>query len=382
MKIIKKTLLFLLILNSTIGLRIGLAENLPVINFATTLDDSIKVQPNGELAGLEVDLIKNLGKKIGFIPKFTAYKLFSNTLNKVKNGEKDAGFSMITINKKRSIESFDFSFPYFVSGLSILSVENSEYKLFQGVDLISIFFDANIWTTLLVFGVFIFSIGKLFSFFVERRNKDKWRKEKPLTLSLAPRVFQALWFSVVNNSAHNLSGNSLPNAHWISRLVIIPLWVFSFLMTSIIIAQMSSKMTLQKLKISVENFSDLKNKPVGALESSTGADFLKENKFTKIKLYSKIDDAFLDMKNKKIRSIIYDHPIIVNFNKMAEEQGIKTNIIAPKITEEFYGIIFNKKFAQNNPKIIRSINLEIMKMLTDGHIAKLGIQWGWNSKPI
>jgi ABC-type amino acid transport substrate-binding protein len=168
----------------------------------------------------------------------------------------------------------------------------------------------------------------LFSFFVERRNKDKWRKEKPLTLSLAPRVFQALWFSVVNNSAHNLSGNSLPNAHWISRLVIIPLWVFSFLMTSIIIAQMSSKMTLQKLKISVENFSDLKNKPVGALESSTGADFLKENKFTKIKLYSKIDDAFLDMKNKKIRSIIYDHPIIVNFNKIAEEQGIKTNIIA------------------------------------------------------
>ena len=65
MKIIKKTLLFFLLLNNTIGLEAGLAENLLVINFATTLDDSIKVKPNGELAGLEIDLIKNLGKKIG-----------------------------------------------------------------------------------------------------------------------------------------------------------------------------------------------------------------------------------------------------------------------------------------------------------------------------
>ena len=63
MKIIKKTLLFFLLLNNTIGLKIGLAENLPVINFATTLDDSIKEKPNGELAGLAIDLIKNLGKK-------------------------------------------------------------------------------------------------------------------------------------------------------------------------------------------------------------------------------------------------------------------------------------------------------------------------------
>jgi ABC-type amino acid transport substrate-binding protein len=164
MKIIKKILPLFFLLNALTSLEVSLAKELPVVSFATTLDDGVEMDLDGELVGLEIDLVKELGKRVGFTPEFTTYEIFKDTLKSVKNGEKEAGFSMITINKKRSVESFDFSFPYFVSGLSILSVENSEYELFQGVDLIDVFFDVNIWITLLVFGVFIFSISNAIAF--------------------------------------------------------------------------------------------------------------------------------------------------------------------------------------------------------------------------
>ena len=91
-------------------LRVGLSGNQPPLNM---------INKNGEIVGLEVDLIKTLAQSMGLTTRFVV-KPFSDLIPAIERGEVDVVISGMTITPERNAR-VAFVGPYFISGKSVLT---------------------------------------------------------------------------------------------------------------------------------------------------------------------------------------------------------------------------------------------------------------------
>jgi len=91
-------------------LRIGLSGNQPPLNMA---------DKNGEIIGLEVDLMNALAHSMGLTTRFIV-KPFADLIPAIENGEVDVVISGMTITPERNAR-VAFAGPYFISGKSVLT---------------------------------------------------------------------------------------------------------------------------------------------------------------------------------------------------------------------------------------------------------------------
>jgi len=78
------------------------------------------------------------------------------------------------------------------------------------------------------------------------------------------------------------------------------------------------------------------------LEGSTGLDAIIKQKGLKIKIYSDIDKAFLDMKNKGIEGVVCDSPVAGNYTVLKDEYKGKFIISGMPFTKEDYGSLLRR----------------------------------------
>ena len=91
-------------------LRIGLSGNQPPLNMTNK---------NGEIIGLEVDLMKALAQSMGLTARFVV-KPFADLIPAIERGEVDLVISGMTITPERNAR-VAFVGPYFISGKSVLT---------------------------------------------------------------------------------------------------------------------------------------------------------------------------------------------------------------------------------------------------------------------
>ena len=91
-------------------LRVGLTGNQPPLNMT---------DKNGEIIGLEVDLMKALAQSMGLTTRFVV-KPFADLIPAIERGEVDLVISGMTITPERNAR-VAFVGPYFISGKSVLT---------------------------------------------------------------------------------------------------------------------------------------------------------------------------------------------------------------------------------------------------------------------
>jgi len=91
-------------------LRVGLSGNQPPLNMT---------DKNGEIIGLEVDLMKALAQSMGLTMRFVV-KPFADLIPAIERGEVDVVISGMTITPERNAR-VAFAGPYFISGKSVLT---------------------------------------------------------------------------------------------------------------------------------------------------------------------------------------------------------------------------------------------------------------------
>jgi polar amino acid transport system substrate-binding protein len=84
-----------------------------------------------------------------------------------------------------------------------------------------------------------------------------------------------------------------------------------------IIANLTSKLTINTLKSEINNVSDLVGKKVGTIGGSTSEPWCEERGINIVK-YKNIKECVRDLQNNKLDAIIYDVPILKYI--MANEQ--------------------------------------------------------------
>jgi len=91
-------------------LRVGMSGNQPPLNMADR---------NGEIIGLEVDLMQALAQSMGLTARFVI-KPFADLIPAIERGEVDVVISGMTITPERNAR-VAFVGPYFISGKSVLT---------------------------------------------------------------------------------------------------------------------------------------------------------------------------------------------------------------------------------------------------------------------
>lgn len=78
----------------------------------------------GEIVGIEVDILKSIGEKLGVEVRFEQMD-FDSVLTGVQAGKFDVGMSGITVNEKRQ-KNADFTDPYFLASQAIVVMADSD----------------------------------------------------------------------------------------------------------------------------------------------------------------------------------------------------------------------------------------------------------------
>jgi len=322
----------------------------------------IEKTPEGNYTGFEIELWKEITSQLGLKYKFVEIDPFYDLLKQLSQEKIDFALGQITMNRKRS-EFSVFTYPYFISGLSI-------FTLTKDRPTITIIFRAIssplIGESVLLLFSFIFLFGTFFWLLERHKNTG-------ISNKYFPGIFQAMWcvFSVKSTIGF---GDVVPR-RWITRILVIPVWIIGLIFVSIISAHLISDFIIKKSGTGIASYRELSGRTVATLEGTTAIPTLESLGVKKIVLDARLNDLYERLRKGQVEAVVTDYPFVVDFVHRAKREGFSADMVGGKFHEEFYAIAIRKTLAEQNPELVRKINLIILELQENGFLGLLQQKW-------
>jgi len=315
--IMKRFLLILLLLPSLL-----MAQDTLLIG--TCVAPPFVIEEDGNYSGVCIELWDEIAKKLDIPYKLIdlSDKGFNNLVDAVKNGDIDMAATSLTINSKRA-SKVDFSQPYYITGLSIATAPGGESSW---TDALFGIFSWSFFSGILSLVVLLVFMGLIF-WFVERRDNDAF--DDTAVEGVANGAYFA-WTVMTTVGFGDIS----PRTMW--GKIIYSIWALvTLIITSVLIGNISSSMTVNRIESQIESLDDLNKLKVATLKGSTGEDFLYKNKIKFIGYESEIE-ALNDIKQGRLDAFMYDRPTLQYY---IEEEGFDKSVeLGPEIYDkQYYG---------------------------------------------
>ena len=302
----------------------------------------------GKWMGITVDLWKEIQSK-----NTTEFQLQEMTLDKlliaIDRADIATGIGAISILNERE-KKFDFSIPYFDTGLALATRTEYENNTWNYLGTLGKIIKALIpWVLLLlVVGVLIWLIER-------KINEDQFHKP------LGEGVGSGIWWACVTMTTVGY-GDKTPKS-FVGRIIAV-FWMFSgIILISSLTATITTSMTLDRLDDQIGTLDDLKNQKTGVAESTAAARFLQDRGVTH-NIFPSLDEGRAALSNGKINVLVHDEPIM-------------KHVIAQKYsgTLQVLDIILDKQLyafpSQDNAIILEQINLGIIEAMESGKLESL-----------
>lgn len=325
------TLIFLLSINlsniyakNSDTLTIGIKQSPPFIY----------TSENGELTGLCIDVWKKISDSLNQPFQFQEMEL-PDLLSAIENNTLDMSIVPLTVTPER-VRKMYFSQPFFITTLAIATNKTEDDRI---LTFISNFFSVDFFKVIGLLFFIIMIFGFLVWFFERKYNQNQFRNG-------IRGIFDGIWWASVTMTTVGY-GDKSPVSFW-GRLFSV-IWMFTaVIIISSFTATISSALTVNKMKGSIEGLSDLYKVKVGSLEGSSSAIYLDENRIN-FKSYNSIEEGLIALKSNQIKAFVYDKAILDFY------------LVRPEFEDELicFPINSNKEyfsFASNNRDIIHQIN--------------------------
>ena len=118
----------------------------------------------------------------------------------------------------------------------------------------------------------------------------------------------------------------------------------------------------------INSIEDLAGKIVATKLGTTSADFAKNFKNKKVKLFPNIDGAYMELRTGGADAVVFDSPAILYYIKTAGKGAVKT--VGPLYEGQSYGIAFPQ-----GSKLREKVTITLLKFMEDGTYKKIYKKW-------
>jgi len=302
----------------------------------------------GKWMGITVDLWKEiqLGKNAEFQPREMA---LDKLLIAIESGDIATGLGAISILYDRE-KKFDFSIPYFETGLALATRTEYEDNAWNYLGTLGKIIKALIpWVLLLlVVGVLIWLIEK-------KINEDQFHKP------LGEGVGSGIWWACVTMTTVGY-GDKTPKS-FVGRIIAV-FWMFSgIILISSLTATITTSMTLDRLDDQIATLDDLKKQKTGVAESTAAAGFLQDRGVNH-SIFPSLDEGLAALSNGKINVFVHDEPIMKHV--IAQNYSGTLQVLDIILDKQLYAFP-----SQDNAMILEHINLGIIAAMESGKLESL-----------
>ncbi len=332
-------------------------ENGQSLRVATHIVEPFVMEQEGELFGFSVDLWDALANDLGLEYEWVLVDSVDDQLAAVESGAADAAIAAITITREREAV-VDFSYPYFDSGLQILTSYRQDSPLKSLADMLSVFFSPVILQLLGLLLLIMLVVAHIVWLVERHRNPD-------FATGYLHGIWDGFWWAAVTVSTVGY-GDKTAKGH-VGRIVSL-IWIFVglFLLTQLT-AGVTATLSVKHLNSQITEVSDLKNKRVATVEGTTSEEYLKKLRLRPITTPD-IDDAIQMLEDDRVDAVVFDAPVLQYY---AANEGVHTVMTSgAPFHMESYGIAL----PEGSP-YREDVDQAILAMMESGEYDTLYATW-------
>jgi len=307
---------------------------------------------DGVLTGFSIDLMQMIGREIDAEIDFVVADDFPRMLNSVETGGVDGAIANISITGAREAV-MDFSLPIFGSGLQIMVPVDLDQP-----SILWAFANRQVGLAILAaFGVLLV-IGMLIWVFERRKQPyfDHGAKQA---------MFPAFWYAL-NMVASGGFGQNLPRSV-LGRLFAVTLVLSGVLMVAMLVASITTAMTLRALEDQVDSISDLEGQLVATTVGSTASEFLTQLEVAHI-TFVDFQALLWAFEDGELDAIFFDGPLLAYY---VRTQGRGNARLVDRIFRpEDYGIALPQ-----GSDLREQVNLALLTIQETGAYDELYFEW-------
>lgn len=311
---------------------------------------------NGEEAsGFGIDLWRAAAEKIGLDYTFVVSKDVSASLDAVLHGKADIAIGAISVSNNRE-KVLDFSYPYFHTGLGIMVEAESSFSFSA---LLHSFFTPQRLRYITFFMLFLVLTAHVI-WLAERRSGTSFHQK------YLPGIFEGIYWSIVTASTVGY-GDYTPKSKT-GRILSICIIIVSLPLFGLFVGNISSDITIYKMKNSISGPEDLVNRRVGVLAGSTAEEYIQQTSINAPYSYATINEAILSLVAGDVEAVVHDRPILKYHQK--NETQAQVQVLDTVFDKQHYAWAM----AQNS-SLQESVNQALLSLEENGTLARIYQHW-------
>lgn len=305
--------------------------------------------------GFSIDLWRAVAAEAGLAYEFIVVDTVTQTLDALEAGEADVAIAAITITEERE-RTFDFSLPYYRSGLGILTTTGSApgfvTTILRGIT-------PSLLRLLGLLLIIILVAGHIIWLIERRRNPEQFPQD------YLHGVWQGIWWASVTVTTVGY-GDKTP-VSVLGRIFGL-LWMFAglFIIASFT-AGVTATLTAERLNAAITRPQDLPGRTVATVAGSTSAAWLQAQGIAHRET-DLIQQSYDLLQSGEVQAVVYDYPVL---RYQAANGGDPDVVLAGELfNAELYGIAM----PQDSP-LRERIDRALLRVIETGAYHDIHLRW-------
>ena len=314
-----------------------------------------------EPKGFAIDLWQATAREMELSYTYVANDGISDTLEDLMGDKIDLAIGAITVTKERE-EKIDFTYSYFHTGLGIMVPEASEFSLFAFVNS---FLTTQRLQRIGFFLLFLLATSHVIWFAERRANHTFHRK-------YLPGIFEGVYWSIVTASTVGY-GDYTPKSKTGQILAILIILV-SLPLFALFIGNISSDITLHKLRNTISGPGDLAELRVGIVKGSTAEKYVKTISKNTLYAFSSTEGAYQGLIAGDLDAVVDDRPTLQYFQQHIGKGKVK--VLDATFAKQHYAFAMAK-----NITLQEELNRALLTLIENGTFATIHGKWFGHEEP-
>ena len=326
----------------------------PPLRVVTKPIEPFVIKEQERLTGFSIDLWKEIALLAELSFEFIEVETVADQLDSIAGGQADIAIAAISMTPERE-ERFDFSYPYYRSGLQIMVINEPRSTLTL---LLAFIVSPAFLTTSAALLLILIVVGHIVWLLERKSNLDFPR-------SYWPGIWEGLWWSAVTVTTVGYGDKTVKD---VPGRILGMIWMFAglFLIANFT-ALVTAELTASTLSSSIDGPDDLPGKRVATVVGTTSAAWLQAEGLS-FRGVEAIDDAYRLLKNGLVDAVVYDAPVLQYYVLTNQEEQLIT--VGTPFKREDYGIAL----PQNSP-YEEQINRALLEILINGTYKDIEKRW-------